>query len=232
MQVSEIINDVRKELLETTGSFWNDAELLRLYNRGIKDFVSKTRILEDSAVLSLQVGRNDYPLPSNWTSASAVFHKKTSDNAQIDYRRLRPSNLEKQAQERPHFLDTSAERRDRPRRYWIWNKTLYIDPAPKEVEDADLTLFYKSKPVTVTDTSQSVEIDVDFTEALNAYILWKAWMKEQETDLADSQAIIYMSYVQQALKWRKRQSGDQRYRLDIDSPYGIDSSYNTGFYPW
>ena len=77
-----------------------------------------------------------------------------------------------------------------------------------------------------------MEIDTDLAEGLLAYILWKAWMKEQELDLADSQAIVYMSFVKQGLKMRKRQSGDQRYRMDIDSPYSIDSSYNQGFYPW
>lgn len=232
MQVSEILNDARTELLETTGSFWSDAELLRLYNRGIKDFVAKTRMLEDRATLSLQVGRKDYILPNNWTSASAIFHKQTDDSGTPNYRRLRPSNLEKMAQERPDFLRSDEESQERPRTYWIWNKTLYIDPAPKEVEDADLILFYKAKPVTVTSPTQAIEIDSDFAEGILAYILWKAWKKEQENDLADDQIIVYSSYIQQALKWRKRQSGDQRYRLDIESPYGIDSSYNTGFYPW
>ena len=232
MQVSQVITDAQRELLETTGSFWSPTELLRLYNRGNVDFIAKTRVLEDEAVLSLTVGRADYPLPANWSTASMVFHKETNTSGQINYKRLKPSNLEKMAQENINFLDNSSERNARPRDYWIWNKTLYISPAPSQVEDSDLKLFYKSKPVNITSTSESVEIDTDLAEGLTAYILWKAWMKEQEIDLADSQAIIYMSYVMQALKWRKRQSGDQRFRLDIDSPYGVNNRYNSGFYPW
>ncbi len=232
MQVSQVLEDARTQLLETTGSFWSDPELLRLYNRGNVDFVAKTRVLEDQAKLSLTVDRNDYPLPANWSSASAIFHKETDDSGQVSFRRIRPSNLEKMAQEDINFLDTSSDRSRRPRQYWIWNKTLYLDRGLEKVEDSDLWLFYKSKPVSVSASTASVEIDTDFAEALLAYILWKAWMKEQEQDLADSQAIVYMSYVKQALKWRKRQSGDQRFRLDIDSPYPINNNYNTGFYPW
>ncbi len=233
MQVSQIITDVRRELLETTGSFWSDSELLRLLNRGMTDFVSKTRVLEDKAKLSLTVGRKDYPLPSNWSSASMVFHKETNpDGNSVSFQRLRPTNLEKMAQEELNFLDESTERQARPRKYWIWNKVLNIHPAPKTVEDSDLWLFYKAKPVNILSSTEELEVDTDFAEAIIAYILWKAWMKEQESGLADSQAIIYLSYVKQALKWRKRQSGDQRNRMDIDSPYGIANDYNTGFYPW
>ena len=231
MQVSQIITDVRRELLETTGSFWSDTELLRLYNRGQMDYVGQTRILEDKSALSLEVGRIDYPLPSNWISEKKILHKETNSDGQIDYKILTATNLEKMSQEVSDFLDISETRRGRPDRHWLWNKTLYIWPPPKTVEDADLTMFYLAKPVVVTNTTQSIEIDDTLADAMTAYILWKAWKKEQELKLSDVSGIEYFGFIKRALRWKKRQSGDQQYRLDINSPFGITNSFNRGFSP-
>lgn len=231
MKASQIITDTRRELLETTGSFWSDTELLRLINRGQQDYINKTRILEDMAQLNLQVGRKDYPLPANWLSSKAIFHKDSTSGTK-SYKRLVATNLEKMAQEVPNFLTDSEEAYARPNRYWIWNKTLYVSPAPKTVEDSDLWLFYKAKPRQIIDPSDDIDVDESLADGINAYVLWKAWIKEQEFDLSNVQGVIYQSYIKQGLRWQKRKSGDQRNRFDIDSPYYFGSRSITGFDPF
>ena len=236
MKVSEVITDVRQELLEVLAdaSFWSDAEIIRLADRAQKDYTRRTKVLEDKAMLTLQLGRGEYPLPANWVRAQAIFHFHTDSSGTKSTRRLAPSNLEKMSQEAPNFLDNDSSRWNRPSRYWIWGRTLNISPSPDtdNIEDTNLWLFYKSKPIKLSVATQDLEIPEELSEAINAYVLWKAWSKEQETDLAETQALIYSGYIGEGLKYEKNKSGDQRWALDIQSPRGFTiSSQDPGFNP-
>jgi hypothetical protein len=231
MLASQIITDVRRELLELGAqNFWSDTELLRHLNRAELDFVNRTRILEDSAQLNLIQGRSDYPLPANWVSARLVMHNIPGDNNVPQWRRIYPSNLEKMAQEHPNFLDNSINSQGRPQKYYIWGNVLNIIPAPNADSATTMMLFYKSKPIAITDPdSQHIHIDDTLSEALTAYVLWKAWAKEKETDLADAQKQTYFEYVAEGRRWLKKKSGDQRFRIDIDSPISFEG--DNGFSP-
>lgn len=234
MQAQQIITDARRELLEsnTDASFWADAELLRLINRAQFDYVNRTRILDDSAVLSLQVGRNDYPLPSNWLSSKAIFHTETDTSGVKSVRRLVSSDLERMSVEVPNFLDnTSTERRGRPSRYWIWGNTVHFDPPPKTVEDSDITLFYKAKPRTITVATENIEIPEELAECITAYVLWKAWTKENEQQRAVDQAAIYRSYIDQGLRYVKRKTGDRQGKLNTGDPRSFSGTSDPGFNP-
>lgn len=224
MLAQTIITDVRRELVETSAAYWTDAELLRSINRAELDYVNKTRILEDTAQLSLVQGRLDYPLPSNWLSAKAVFFKTENADGTYKWKRLYPSNLEKTAQMSPNFLNTTTDNQGVPQRYWIWNRSVWLDKAPDADNDTTLLLFFKSKPIALTATTQELNLDDSLSEAITAYVLSKAWKKEQEADLAAEQELIYDRYVAEGRKWVKKQSGDQRNRIDIDSPLPFDGA--------
>ena len=234
MQAQTIIIDCRRELLETMGITWSDSELLRLLNRGELDYTNRTRILEDTAFLTLTQGRSDYPLPQNFLSVRLVLHDKPITNPDNtlthDWKRVYPSNLEKIAQEQPNLLDDSSTQQDRPRKYFIWGRTLYIKPAPSLENSSTLYIWYKAKPIPLISTNSQINIDDSLSESLNAYILWKAWSKVKERDKADEQKGIYFGYVGEGRRWVKKASGDQRYRIDIDSPISFSNS-TTGFNP-
>lgn len=223
MQAQTLITDVRRELVEISASYWSDAELLRHINRAELDFSNKTRILEDTAQLSLTQGRLDYPLPSNWLSARAVFFKVVSPvDGTFRWKRLYPTNLEKNSQQRPNFLQTEVASQGTPARYWIWNRSLWLDRAPDLQNSTTLLLFYKSKPIPLTFVTDQINLDDSLSEAITAYILWKAWTKEQEFDTAAEHKLEYDRYIAEGRKWVKKQSGDQRNRIDIDSPVPFD----------
>lgn len=219
MQAQELITRVRQELVETVGSFWSDAELLTLLNKAERDFVNRTRILEDRATLDIVAGQSRYPLPANWLSARAIFYNdKQGVLTNTDrWRRLRPSNLEKRAQENQNFLSTAVEARGTPHTYWIWGREIIIEPIPQYSGSADLVLFFKSKPILLTVATQQLNVDDSLSDGLESYVLWKAWKKEKEPDLADEAREEYLSFVRQGLRFVKKQSGDQRFRLDIES---------------
>jgi hypothetical protein len=223
MQAQTLITDVRRELVEISASYWTDAELLRQLNRGELDYTNKTRILEDTAQLSLTQGRLDYPLPSNWLSARGVFYKVVDPvTGTFRWKRLYPTNLEKNSQQRPNFLHTGTDHQGVPNRYWIWGRSLWLDKSTDADNTTSLLLFFKSKPIPLTVATQEINLDDSLSEAITAYILWKAWSKEQEFDRADAQQLTYDRYVAEGRRWVKKQSGDQRNRIDIDSPMPFD----------
>ena len=223
MNAQTLITDVRRELVEISASYWTDAELLRHINRAELDFTNKTRILEDTAQLSLTQGRLDYPLPSNWLSARAVFFKIVDPiTGNFRWKRLYPTNLEKTSQQAPNFMHTGTENQGMPTRYWIWGRSLWLDKAADADNATTLLLFFKSKPIPLTFVTDQLNLDDSLSEAITAYILWKAWAKEQEFDRADAQQLTYDRYVAEGRRWVKKQSGDQRNRIDIDSPIPFD----------
>ena len=224
MQASTIITDVRRELVEISAAYWSDSELLRHLNRGEKDFVNKTRILEDTAQLTLIQGRLEYPLPVNWLSERAVFFKIERDDGTYMWKRLIPTNLEKMAQQQPNFLNNTTDNQGTPSRCWIWGRSLWLDKAPDADNATSLFLFYKSKPIPLIDSSSEINIDDSLAEALTEYILWKAWKKEGEIDLASEHKLEYDRLVLEGRRWVKKQSGDQRNRIDIISAIPFEGS--------
>lgn len=226
MQAQIIITDVRRELVEISPAYWSDTELLRHLNRCELDYSNKTRILEDTAQLSLTQGRINYPLPQNWMSARAIFFKIVNSDGTFRWKRIYPSNLEKTAQMRPNFLSTETDNQGTPARYWIWRKELWLDRAPDADNATTLLLFFKSKPIPLTAATQEINLDDSLSEAIFEYIMWKALRKEQEFDAADEHKLEYDRYVAEGRKWVKKQSGDQRNRIDIDSAIPFDGASN------
>lgn len=222
MQAQIIINRVRRQLVETNAAFWSNSELLDIINEAEADFHNKIRVLESTAFLSTIAGRADYPLPSNWLSARGIFYNNPDSTGRDAWYRVIPTNLEKQGQEQPGFLSDETDQRDKPRRYWIWDRTLYLDPIPDTDGDSNLYMFYKSKPVPLTLVTSELNTDDSLADAIEAYVLEKAWNKEKEPDLAQKQEDRYAQYVREGRRWAKKQSGDQKYKLDIESatPFG------------
>lgn len=231
MQAQLLIDQVRRELVETVGAFWTDQELLLLLNRAERDYINKTRLLEGRYVTGVTAGDPKIALPSNWLSARALFYNvpgQVLDPTQR-WRRLIPTNLEKEAQERPNFLNTDPINQGQPAWYWIWGNELYLDPTPIQSTPNCIVMYYKAKPATLTDPSQQINTDDSLSEAISSYMLWKAWKKEKEPQLAGEAEADYARYIGEGRRWIKRRSGDQQYRIDINSMIPIQagpSAYN------
>ena len=227
MIAQELINSVREELVETIGAFWTDAQLLALLNRGEKDYVNKTRILEGKETMQTQVGILNYPLPSNWLSAKGVTYDDIDVNTGIhSLKRLRPTNLEKMLQERPQFRDVSdVNTYGMPDQYFIWGREIWLNRAPDKA--TTIELWFKSKPIPLSVATQEINIDDSLSDALHYFMLWKAWSKEKELDLAQAAEVEYLKFVGEGRRFVKKQSGDQTYSLDIESGMPITGSANT-----
>lgn len=219
MLASEIIENVRSEILEVSANFWSEPELLRLLNRGLKKYVNETRMQESHAFLTTTPGIRRYVLPSTVLSIKLVMFKQVNDNGDISWKILTLSTIERIAREFPTFLDTSAVNRGTPAQAAVYDRYLEFDRAPSVSSDSDLFIFFKSKPADVPTSDSHIAIDDVATEGLIQFILWKAWMKEKELALAKDAKNEYDIEVRKGRRWVKKQMGMLRNRLDIESSY-------------
>jgi len=231
MTTVDMLSQIRSALVEPVQGFWLDEELIRWLNRAQADYVNRTRVLEDVDYTSTQNGIGIYPLPSNCLSVRAVFINLATTGQAPDWRRLVPSNLEKNAQQNPNFTAADTTQTGTPASYMIWGRSLYLFPIPKTDGSSDIMMFFKSKPLDITASDQPLGLDDSLHEALIAYTLWRAFEKEKEFEQAQYHRSIYEGYIQHGLRWAKKQSGDQRYRLDISSPTPIEGPYDNRFNP-
>jgi hypothetical protein len=217
MQASEIISDCRFELLEPIPGFWTDAELLNQINKAQQDYVNRTRILESEATMDTEAGRNSYVLPDDWLATKAAFYNLDTPAVTPDvkgWRRLEASSLEKTGQQTPDFLTTRVEDWGEPSQYFIWGRNMMLVPTPKE-DGHSIRIYYKAKAANVTDVSASIAIDDSLAGAIRAWVLWKAWTKEKEFELAQREEARYMQYVRDGLRFVKLQAGDRANQIDL-----------------
>jgi hypothetical protein len=231
MQASELITQIRSELVEPIAGFWTDAELLGWINRAEADFVNRTRILDDRDYTSTIQGVTEYPLPSNCLSIRGVMYNRALATETPDWTRLVPSNLEKTMQQTPNFPNLDVNAQNDPGAYMVWGRTLIVFPTPKRTQSDNIILYYKAKPIPLAYVTDQINLDDSLREAIIAYVLWKALKKGQEDEKAIEQAQIYEVYVKQGLRWTKKQSGDQRYRIDIVSPTPFEGPFDSRFNP-
>lgn len=233
MTGQDIIDQVRSTLVEPVAGFWTDTELLGWINRAELDFNNRTHILEGKATTGTQAGIIEYPLPSNCLSVRLVLYNNadTASGQTPNWVRVYPSNLEKQGQQSPNFLNTSTGALGAPRSYSIWGRNLMLYPPPDITDGANLVMYFKAKPIPIGAPSAQMNLDDSFKDGLIAYVLWKAYEKEQEVDKSLAQQQIYETYVKHGLRWQKKQSGDQRNRLDISSPTPFEGPFDIRFNP-
>lgn len=231
MTTADILAQIRSALVEPVEGFWTDEELIRWLNRGQLDFVNRTRVMEDKYQTSTENGVGVYPLPENCLSVHAIFINLATTGQTANWMRLVPSNLEKNAQQTPNFTANGSGQTGNPASYMIWNRQLYLFPIPNNDGSENLMMFFKSKPLDITASNQPLGLDDSLHEALIAYVLWRAFEKEKEFEQSQYHREIYEGYIRQGLRWAKKQSGDQKYKLDIESNIPFSGPFDNRFNP-
>lgn len=232
MQVQQLITDVRNELVESNAGFWTDTELLALANRAERDYANKTRCLEGKAYLSTIQGQQDYLLPANFLSVIDIFFNSPNTTSGVAvWRKLNIVSLDKESQLNQNFASGDTTLQGTPIRCWIWNKALYFDPPPNISASSNILMFFKAKPIPLVSSTDTINLDDSLSEAINNFMLWKAWKKEQEDSKAAEYQAAYEQNVRHGLRWVKLQDLGNRKRLDLDSPIGFGAS-QSGFNPF
>lgn len=231
MLASDFLNDIRRELIEISENFWSDEELLRLLNRGLKHYCGETRMLEQFAFLTTTPGERRYVLPSTVLSVKIVMFKVTNEDGTFSWKRLSLTTLQRIAQEFPQFLNTSEDFRGEPTSAAVYDRNIEFNRAPRYSSDSDLFIFYKAQAPQIPDATYSIPIDESLIEALNQFVLWKAWSKEKELAMAKEAKNEYFTEIKRGRRWVKKQMAMERNRLDIITSFRFSSTDVLNFNP-
>src|SRR6185437_7783309 len=225
MTGQDIANLVRAEVIEPNPAFFTATTLLNLINSAQRNYVRRTRCLQNFATTSTVQGQADYPMPSDWLGSEKVLYN-AAVNGVDNWYPLIPTSIEKLSQENPNFLSSDSTQQGAPKKYYIVNKTLYVYPRPLTSGSSDLYMFYESKPITLTSLASSLSIDDSLADGVEAYVLWKMWKQDCEDQLAQEQLDRFEREVGQGLKWKKKQVLDGKWKIDIESfvPFGYGTT--------
>jgi hypothetical protein len=209
--------------------------MLALINLAQKEYVRKTRCLQNFAWTSTVQAIGTYPMPADWLGSECIFWKDETASQEI-WRRLRPTTLEKMAQESPNFLSNDSRMLGKPLKYFIVGTVLYIYPKPMVSGTNDIFMYYQSREIPLTALTELLSIDDSLTPGVRAYVLWKMWSQDQEKDLAQEQKDIFKEEIGQGIKWRNQRILDLKRKIDIESyqPFtnsGMGNSANGSMNP-
>jgi len=220
----DIVNDVRAEVIEPSPTFFSNARMLSLVNLAQKEYVRKTRCLQNFAWTSTVQGESAYPMPQDWLGSECIFWNDVVDG-QNNWRRISPTSLEKMAQESPNFLSSDSLMLGKPQKYYIVGTTLYLFPRPNTSGSNDIYMYYQSREIPLTDLNQPLSVDDSLSPGLRAYVLWKLWAQDQEKELADEQKDLFKEEIGFGIKWRNQRTLDLKRKIDIESyqPYTYSS---------
>jgi hypothetical protein len=213
---ADLVTDVRAEVLEPSPGFFTSSRMLALINLAQKEYVRKTRCLQNFAWTSTVQGIGIYPMPADWMGSECIFWQNSTGGTPI-WRRLKPTTLEKMAQESPNFLSNESQMQGNPMKYFIHASNLYIYPKPLASGTNDIFMYYQSREIPLTALSEPLSIDDSLTPGLRAYVLWKMWAQDQEKDMATEQKDLFKEELGYGIKWRNQRILDLKRKIDIES---------------
>ena len=232
----DIVNDCRASVLEPHPAFFSSQRMLYLINEGEKDMTDRVRgLLESNAYLSTLEGESTYDMPPNWLASEQILINLPENN-QDNWRYLLPTNIEKMAQESPNYLSRSTQAWGQPYKYFIQGRQLTIFPTPNVTASNNVYMFFQSKPIPLAALNEQLNIDDTLSGVLVAYVLWRLWDQDNETDKASRWRSVYEDGIKRANSLQDKKQRNKRDRVDIISPipfnYGGNGFGSTqGFNP-
>lgn len=226
----DIVTDVRAEVIEPSPTFFSNARMLALINLAQKEYVRKTRCLQNFAWTSTVQGESAYPMPQDWLGSECIFWNDVVEG-RSNWRRVMPTSLEKMAQETPNFLSSDSQMLGKPQKYYIVGSTLYLFPRPELSGSNDIFMYYQSREIPLQTLNDPLSVDDSLAPGLRAYVLWKLWKQDQENELGEEQHQLFNEEIGFGIKWRNQRILDLKRKIDIESyqPYSYSSmNKNTG----
>jgi hypothetical protein len=221
---ADIVADVRAEVIEPSPTFFSNERMLALVNLAQKEYVRRTRCLQNFAWTSTVQGESAYPMPSDWLGSECIFWNDM-ESGSSNWRRIAPTSLEKMAQESPNFLSSDSQMLGKPQKYYIVGSTLYLFPKPLVSGSNDIFMYYQSREIPLVSLSDPLSVDDSLAPGLRAYVLWKLWKQDQENDLAEEQHDLFKEEIGNGIRWRNQRTLDLKRKIDIESyqPYSYSS---------
>lgn len=191
MNLGEIKTSVKRQFGDESGAQITESDITRWANDALRDIVRKVEITNQHRETAVVAGDSGYELPNNFMYMARV----TYDNKLLPERKLRDLDLESKS------IDTTSS--GTPESYYIWNRTIYLYPAPAVGGSANLDIWYISSPAVLVGNEDIPEIPEYMHEDIVRYCLARA--KELDEDYQGA-SLINSDYEARVMQARYEQS--------------------------
>lgn len=160
---------LRMQLEETTAGVWDDANLRYHFNNGMRDVAKKadpTEMLKEYDFNSA-VGTRKYTLPTDFRRIRRLYRGNTA--------------MWREKTEDWSGVDVSAT--GTPVAYTTIGASIALRPVPSVA--ASMHLKYQAWPSDITATGDTIPLPDDYLDALDQYVLAKAYEQTGERDMRD-----------------------------------------------
>jgi len=220
MDPRSLVSDIRREIVETTAAFWQDAEIHNYMTQGerlMADLVNCTEAI--NVALSGVTGQSAYTVPTNVMEITRVTYDG-HPLKKISYR-------QRDGMEGLAYGATISN--GKPEYYIEQNEFLYLYPPP-DTSTKEISLHHNKKPAAITTASTNFTIP-DRYEHLQAsikeYCLFRMYKKDDDMQKANFHYSLWNSAVIDA----KRTWNDRDNRGAIPQAADVNEFPNTSWGP-
>lgn len=214
----ELRTDVRSHVDEQTAIFWEDTELDRWINEGLREVARRSETLQKQRSYTVENGKEAYPLPDDMLRIYRVEYKRTTDH--IMPLEFRPFN------EMDSVWGYSRTRTGgSPEFYSIWSypgsggQGLYVTPVPSETLSDGLRVFYYALPKQVVEDEDVAEIPAGWEDLIPLYVEYTARRKEASDNRWQEAKGLFEERLKEMLKTTRNWSDQQNFMVGDNFSY-------------
>lgn len=176
--LAELRTDLRARLDEATPTFWDDVDLDRWLNEGVREVARRTEALLTNENINIVVGAADYILPDDVIRVYRVEYRPDTTRVHpLEYREL-------------HSLDNVwgvyRGQQAEPRFFTLWGVTptltMTVYPTPDRSVTNGFKLFYYRMPAAMTTGTSTVDLPEGWQELPVLYAEYVALRKDKQRE--------------------------------------------------
>jgi hypothetical protein len=214
MTPSDVLSRVRDQLAETTAAFWTNAELYRYMADGEREvnLMVSYNIVVTAATTT--TGTSGYALPSSCLSVMRL----TYDG--VPLRKTDRNLRDRDALDMPSYGGTLQS--GSPTHFYEFTGYAYLWPTPDAAKT--INYFFLKDPTEVASGTTAFTIPANYHNCLQDYVLYRAYLKDQDQGKSDWYKREFMQGVADA----QRREQMRRWAGGFPSVKGDDSYYANG----
>jgi hypothetical protein len=209
MTPSSILSRVRDQLVEATASFWTDAELYRYMSDAESEINNMVECYQLTGTAAAATGTSAYTLPTDCVTVTRL----TYDGVPLKL----VSQRERSNLDQPGYGST-VQTGDSTH-WYMYGGMAYLWPVPSRAPT--IKYWYVAEPVDISTASSSFSVPQQFQNAIQDYVLYRAFTKDQDQGKAEWHKREFMQAMMdlKSREQRRRWAGGFPKVIDSDKAY-------------